>query len=57
MLERDRSMVLTFAEEAKAQEALRAALGAGATIISLTPHRRSLEELFVARARGTATTS
>ena len=57
MLQRDRSMVLTFDGEAKAQEALRAALGAGATAISLTPHRRSLEELFVARARGTATTS
>jgi ABC-2 type transport system ATP-binding protein len=57
MLRRDRSMVLSFADEAKAQEALRAALAAGATVISLTPHRRSLEELFVARARGTATTS
>jgi ABC-2 type transport system ATP-binding protein len=57
MLQRDRSLVLTFAEETKAQEALRAALDAGATVVSLTPHRRSLEELFVARARGTATTS
>jgi ABC-2 type transport system ATP-binding protein len=57
MLQRDRSMVLTFTEEAKAQEALRAALEGGATVISLTPHRRSLEELFVARARGKATTS
>jgi ABC-2 type transport system ATP-binding protein len=57
MLQRDRSMVLTFEDEAAAQEALRAALGAGATVVSLTPHRRSLEELFVARARGTATTS
>jgi ABC-2 type transport system ATP-binding protein len=57
MLQRDRSLVLTFAEEAKAQEALRAAVDAGATVVSLTPHRRSLEELFVARARGKATTS
>jgi ABC-2 type transport system ATP-binding protein len=57
MLQRDRSMVLTFEDEAAAQDALRAALGAGATVVSLTPHRRSLEELFVARARGTATTS
>jgi ABC-2 type transport system ATP-binding protein len=57
MLQRDRAMVLTFAQEEQAQEALRASLGAGATVVSLTPHRRSLEELFVARARGTATTS
>jgi ABC-2 type transport system ATP-binding protein len=57
MLQRDRSMVLTFKDEADAQEALRASLTAGATVVSLTPHRRSLEELFVARARGTATTS
>ena len=57
MLQRDRSMVLTFDGEAKAHEALRAALDAGAVASSLTPHRRSLEELFVARARGTATTS
>jgi hypothetical protein len=26
-------------------------------VISLTPHRRSLEELFVSRARGKAATS
>jgi ABC-2 type transport system ATP-binding protein len=57
VLQRDRRTVLTFREEAKAQEALRAAVDAGATVVSLTPHRRSLEELFVARARGTATTS
>jgi ABC-2 type transport system ATP-binding protein len=56
-LQRDRSTVLTFADEEAAREALRAALDAGATVVSLTPHRRSLEELFVARARGTATTS
>jgi ABC-2 type transport system ATP-binding protein len=56
-LRRDRATVLTFADEGKAREALGSALAAGATIVSLTPHRRSLEELFVARARGTATTS
>jgi ABC-2 type transport system ATP-binding protein len=56
-LQRDRSTVLTFGDEAAAREALRAALDAGAIVVSLTPHRRSLEELFVARARGTATTS
>jgi ABC-2 type transport system ATP-binding protein len=56
-LKRDRGTVLTFGDEAAAREALRAAVDAGAVVISLTPHRRSLEELFVARARGTATTS
>jgi ABC-2 type transport system ATP-binding protein len=57
VLHRDRSTVLTFAEEAPARQALQAALAAGATVVSFTPHRRSLEELFVARARGKAATS
>jgi ABC-2 type transport system ATP-binding protein len=57
VLHRDRSTVITFAEEAPAREALKAAVAAGATVISLTPHRRSLEELFVARARGKAASS
>jgi len=56
-LKRDRGTVLTFRDEAAAREALRAAVEASAVVVSLTPHRRSLEELFVARARGTATTS
>jgi ABC-2 type transport system ATP-binding protein len=56
-LKRDRGTVLTFRDEAAAREALRAAVAASAVVVSLTPHRRSLEELFVARARGTATTS
>jgi len=56
-LKRDRGTVLTFRDEAAAREALRAAVEASAVVGSLTPHRRSLEELFVARARGTATTS
>jgi len=32
-------------------------VSSGATIVSLTPHRRSLEELFISRARGKAATS
>ena len=57
VLQRDRSTVVTFREEAVAQAALQAALAAGATVVSFTPHRSSLEELFVARARGKAQTS
>ena len=57
VLQRDRATVLTFGAEAAAREALQAALAAGATVVSFTPHRRSLEELFVERARGKAATS
>jgi ABC-2 type transport system ATP-binding protein len=56
-LQRDRATVLTFTDEGRAREALSAAVASGATIVSLTPHRRSLEELFVTRARGKAATS
>jgi ABC-2 type transport system ATP-binding protein len=56
VLRRDRDTVLTFAEEGRAQAALSAAVSSGATVVSLTPHRRSLEELFVSRARGKAAT-
>ena len=54
LLKRDRSTVLTFDAAGPAQEAARAVLAAGATLVSFTPHRHSLEELFVARARGKA---
>ena len=57
VLERDRLIVLTFKAEAAAREALAVALAAGAAVVSFTPHRRSLEELFVERARGKAATS
>jgi ABC-2 type transport system ATP-binding protein len=53
----DRATVLTFAEPSAAQAAVRSVVAAGATLISLTPHRHSLEELFVARARGKASSS
>ena len=57
VLHRDRSTVFNFADEAAGRQGLSAALGAGATVVAFTPHRRSLEELFVARARGKAATS
>ena len=57
VLHRDRSTVFTFTAEESARDALKAAVAAGATVISFTPHRRTLEELFVARARGKAATS
>ena len=57
VLQRDRATVLTFSDEGRARAALSAAVVAGATVVSLTPHRRSLEELFVSRARGKAATS
>jgi ABC-2 type transport system ATP-binding protein len=57
VLRRDRTTVLTFPDESRARAALSAAISSGATVVSLTPHRRSLEELFVYRARGKAATS
>jgi hypothetical protein len=57
VLQRDRATIFTFADEGRAREALAAAVSSGATVVSLTPHRRSLEELFVSRARGKAATS
>ena len=56
-LRNDRSWVLTFAEDAAAQAALQAALGAGGKLVAFTPHRHTLEDLFVSRARATAVTS
>src|SRR5207237_686581 len=43
VLQRDRATVLTFRDEGRARAALAAAVSSGATIVSLTPHRRSLE--------------
>jgi ABC-2 type transport system ATP-binding protein len=57
VLQRDRATVLTFPDEGRARTALSAALSSGATVVSLTPHRRTLEELFVSRARGKAAIS
>jgi ABC-2 type transport system ATP-binding protein len=54
VLERDDGVVLTFSSEAAAQDAVRALALAGASIVSLSPHRDSLETLFVERARAAA---
>jgi len=53
-LRRDGSWVLTFVAEGPAQEAARAVMAGGGTIVSLTPHRQTLEELFVRRAQAVA---
>jgi ABC-2 type transport system ATP-binding protein len=52
VMSRDKSLVLTFATEVFAQRATRALVEGGATLVSLTPHRQTLEELFVQRAQG-----
>ena len=57
LLQNDRRTVLTFPAEEPARKALASALASGAIVVSFTPHRRSLEELFVARARGKAAAS
>jgi ABC-2 type transport system ATP-binding protein len=51
LLERDGHLVLRLPGEQAANEVARTALAAGARLVSLTPHRQSLEELFVRRAR------
>ena len=53
-MRRDASWIVTFDAEAPAQEAARAILGGGGQLVSLTPHRQTLEELFVRRARAAA---
>ena len=50
-MQRDGAWVLTFPTEAPAQEAVRAIVGAGGVLVSLAPHRQTLESLFVQRAR------
>jgi len=54
ILERDDGTVLTFASEASAHAAVREIVTAGGRLVSLLPHRDTLEALFVQRARGTA---
>ena len=49
---RDERLVVSFDDEAAAQAAAREALAAGAILESLTPHRETLEDLFVRRAAG-----
>jgi ABC-2 type transport system ATP-binding protein len=52
-MRRDGALVLTFSSEAPAQEAMRAIVGAGGVLVSVLPHRQTLESLFVQRARRT----
>jgi ABC-2 type transport system ATP-binding protein len=49
-LQRDQSHVLTLPTEEAAQQAVKKLLASGATLVSLQPHRQTLEELFVQRA-------
>jgi ABC-2 type transport system ATP-binding protein len=56
-MRRDGALVLTFSSEAPAQEAMRAIVGAGGVLVSVLPHRQTLESLFVQRARGTTAPS
>jgi len=56
-MRRDGALVLTFSSEAPAQEAMRAIVGAGGVLVSVAPHRQTLESLFVQRARGTTAPS
>ena len=53
-MQRDGAVVLTFASEPVAQEAVRAIVSAGGVLVSLSPHRQTLESLFVQRARAGA---
>ena len=50
-MQRDGATVLTLPSEARAQEAVRAIVAAGGVLVSLSPHRDTLESLFVQRAR------
>ena len=54
ILERDDGTVLTFTDQGKADVAIREIVAAGGKLVSLSPHRDTLEALFVQRARGSA---
>src|SRR3954469_19618484 len=54
ILDRDDGTVLTFADERSADLAVRAIVSNGGRLVSLLPHRDTLEHLFVQRARGSA---
>jgi ABC-2 type transport system ATP-binding protein len=57
VLQRDGAHVMTFGTEERAQQVIREILAGGGILVSCLPHRQTLEELFVQRARDTATTS
>ena len=50
-MERDGAWVLTFPSESTAQSAVRAIVAGGGVLVSVAPHRQTLENLFVERAR------
>ena len=54
VLERDDGTVLTFSSEESADLAVRALIAGGGRLVSLSPHRDTLEALFVQRARASA---
>jgi len=54
VLERDDGTVLTFTDQDAADAAVREIVSAGGRLVSLQPHRDTLEALFVQRARGSA---
>jgi len=54
VLERDDGTVLTFPTEEAADAAVRQIVTGGGRVVSLAPHRDTLEALFVQRARGSA---
>jgi ABC-2 type transport system ATP-binding protein len=53
-MQRDGAWVLTFPAEGPAQEAIRAIVGTGGSLVSVAPHRQTLESLFVQRAQAAA---
>ena len=57
VMHRDGALVLTFPSEAPAQAAVQAIVAAGGVLVSLSPHRQTLESLFVQRARDEAATA
>jgi ABC-2 type transport system ATP-binding protein len=53
-MQRDGAWVITFPAEAPAQEAVRAIVNAGGVLVSVLPHRQTLESLFMQRAQAAA---
>src|SRR5207245_4205575 len=51
VMQRDGAVVLTFPSEPPAQAAVRAIVGAGGVLVSLAPHRQTLESLCVQPGR------
>ena len=51
VVERDDGVIFTFDREDSAQDAVRAVLVEGGRLLSLSPHRDTLEALFVKRAQ------